>query len=82
MHDPIQYLCGIEDAEKIRSEALAYNVRILSVRHVPFLDGTSKPQFTVEVDGVRGFLVPASDEAKRRQRLHGRYLKPYNFVVA
>lgn len=82
MHDPIQYLCGIDDTERLRKEAIAYRVKILKEAPACFVDGSSKVQFTVEIDGVRGLLVPASDEARTRQRFHGRYLKPYHFVLS
>ncbi len=82
MKDPIQYLCEIDDAARIREEAKTAKVKIISERPAAFLDGSTRVQFTVEVDGVRGFLVPVSVAAQQRQANAGRYLKPYNWVTA
>ena len=81
MNDPIQVLCEIDDVPRLRRVAFAYEVKILNERPAPFIDGSSKVQFTVEVDGVRGLLVPASDAARERQNRAGRHLKPYCFVL-
>ena len=82
MLDPIQLLCQLDSVEQIRKDARVLKVKILSERTTTFIDGTSKIQLTVEVDGIRGFLVPASEGARARQAAAGRYLKPYNFVIS
>jgi len=81
MSDPIQFLCGIDNPARLREVAKAVKVKIISEREAAFVDGSTRTQFTVEVDGVRGFLVPVSVAAQQRQANAGRYLKPYNWVT-
>lgn len=80
IHDPIAYLCGIEDPEKVRAEALVYGVKVLRERPVTFLDGSTHRQLTVEYQGVQGYLHPTSKQARARQANYGRWLAPYSFV--
>lgn len=80
--DPIQILCETDSVEQLRKEAHSLKVKILSEHMTTFIDGTSKVQFRVEVDGIEGLLVPASAGARARQQAAGRYLKPYNFVIS
>jgi len=80
MRNPIAYLCGIDDPNRIRVEAPSLGVRILSERQKAFIDSPPLTQFTVEVGGVRGFLAPTSASALKRQADSGRHLEPYFWV--
>lgn len=79
--DPLAYLCGIEDPERIRLEAAGLGVTIIKQQVVEFLQGHGV-QFTLELKGVQGFLVPTSPAARERQKRAGRYLSPYNWVAS
>lgn len=85
-HDPLAYLCEIDDPDRIRHAAPELGVRIVKERTQEFTDGSSAVQFTVEMDtsmGRRRFhLVPASVAARERQRAAGRSLSPYSAVAA
>ena len=77
----ISYYGDISDPARLRRELLADGVVILKETTQTFIDGTSLPQFTVQLpDGVRGYLVPTSEAARERQRAVGRYLMPYGWV--
>jgi hypothetical protein len=78
-HDPISYLCGIDDPERIRQEARGLGVEIISERQQRFLSGPPAIQFSVRIiaTGDRGLLVPAGKAATERQ---GGRLAPYSWV--
>jgi len=80
MENPISYLAGIDNADRLRSEAQSLGVTIEKERTQAFADGSSAIQFTVHAGDVRGFLVPVSPKARQRQIDCGRYLGPYSFV--
>jgi hypothetical protein len=80
MHDPIGYLCGINDDDKLRTEARALGVEILVEQPVNFIGEDKKTQFIVKFQGKQLIICPASERSIQRQANAGRFLAPRYWV--